>query len=74
MPEGKGRNKGGSGKGKGGGMGFMGNCVCVKCGYSTFKKPGIPCMDETCPKCGAVLLREGGKHHKKAVKSKNKTR
>jgi NAD-dependent SIR2 family protein deacetylase len=62
------------GKGKGEGMGPIGNCVCVKCGYSTFKKPGIPCMDEKCPKCGTVLLREGSVHYKNAVKNKNKKR
>jgi hypothetical protein len=55
--------------GRGGGMGAAGNCVCVKCGYSAPKKRGIPCRDERCPKCGAVLLREGGPHHQQAIKT-----
>lgn len=27
--------------------------------------PGVRCMDERCPKCGSVMLREGGYHHRK---------
>ncbi len=63
MPGGKGQKVSDPGKGKGEGMGPIGNCVCVKCGYSTSKKPGIPCMDEKCPECGTVLLREGSPHY-----------
>ena len=66
MPGGKGQKV--SGPGKGEGMGPIGNCVCVKCGYSTSKKPGIPCMDEKCPECGTVLLREGSPHYINAKK------
>lgn len=44
-----------------------GRCVCLKCGFSATKKRGIPCMEEKCPHCGAVLLREGGAHHLAAV-------
>ena len=58
----------GGGRGRGGGMGAVGNCVCVKCGYTTAKKPGIPCLQEKCPHCGSVLMREGGKHYQQAVK------
>lgn len=73
----KGRNK--NAKNGGGGLGFnkiglssgiSGQCVCVKCGYLSTKNRGIPCMQEKCPECGAVLLREGGYHHRKA-KTKN---
>ena len=60
----------GGGSGRGSGMGAVGNCVCVKCGCSTPKKAGVPCMDETCPKCGALLFREGGTHYNKAKKIK----
>ena len=61
---------GGGGGGRGGGMGAVGNCVCVKCGYAAPKKPGIPCMQEKCPDCGTVLMREGGSHYQQAVKRK----
>lgn len=60
----------GRGGGKGGGMGPAGSCVCVKCGYSTPKRSGMPCMDQKCPKCGATLLREGGSHYQAAMSKK----
>ena len=66
-------NKGGGGRGGGGrgsGMGAVGNCICVKCGYAAPKKPGTPCMQEKCPDCGTVLMREGGSHYQQAVKRK----
>lgn len=61
---------GGGGGGRGGGMGAKGNCICVKCGYSAPKQPGIPCMQEKCPNCGSVLFREGGRHYQQATKPK----
>lgn len=45
-----------------------GECVCVKCGYESPKNLGIRCIDERCPKCGAILLRKGGFHYKAAKK------
>ena len=70
MPGFGGKGKG-MGKGRGSGLkGGIGNCVCVKCGYSTPKKAGVPCMQEKCPQCGAVLLREGGRHYNNAVQNK----
>jgi len=60
----------GGGGGRGSGMGAVGNCICVKCGYTAPKKAGIPCMQEKCPDCGAVLMREGGSHYNQAVKQK----
>jgi ribosomal protein S27AE len=63
-----GGGRGGGGRGRGGGMGARGNCICVKCGYTAAKKPGTPCMQEKCPNCGSVLLREGGSHYQQAVK------
>ena len=74
MPEGRGSNRTGrgmgrgSGSGRGLGMGIVGNCVCVKCGYSTPKKAGVPCVEERCPKCNNILFREGGEHYNKAKK------
>ena len=51
--------------------GMSDRCICIKCGHTSIKKRGIPCMEEKCPTCGAVLLREGGYHHQKA---KDKTK
>jgi NAD-dependent SIR2 family protein deacetylase len=65
-----GGGRGGGGRGRGGGMGAVGNCICVKCGCAAPKKPGTPCMQEKCPNCGGVLMREGGSHYQQAVKEK----
>jgi len=46
--------------------GMSDHCICIKCSYTSIKKRGIPCMEEKCPTCGAVLLREGGYHYQKA--------
>lgn len=53
-------------------MGSGGNCVCMKCGYKAPHKRGIPCKEDRCPKCGAVLLREGSYHHQLAEERKKK--
>jgi hypothetical protein len=70
MPNGRGGSGGGrrSGSGRGRGMGPSGDCICVKCGYSSPKKAGVPCLDERCPKCGTALVREGGAHYQQAKK------
>ena len=52
------------------GAGPSGHCICMKCGYRAPKKRGVPCMEEKCPECSSVLLREGGSHYNKAVKEK----
>lgn len=57
---------------RGKGMGPSGTCVCLKCGYSISKRRGVPCLDEKCPKCGAVLVRKGGAHYFNANKTKNR--
>jgi hypothetical protein len=44
----------------------IGDCVCVKCGYTVKKEPGVPCMKVKCPVCGSVLLRKGGRHYNDA--------
>ncbi len=71
---GLGRGMFGGGRGGGAGMGAGGYCVCVKCGYRAPKKQGVPCKEEKCPNCGAVLLREGGEHYIKAMQNKNKNK
>ncbi|PIX29762.1 MAG: hypothetical protein COZ65_00565, partial [Caldiserica bacterium CG_4_8_14_3_um_filter_35_18] len=35
-----------------------GFCVCPKCGFKKPHEAGIPCRDERCPQCGAVMMRE----------------
>lgn len=53
-------------------MGAGGFCVCVSCGYRRPHEAGVPCMEENCPHCGKVLMREGSEHHKAAVEKKKK--
>jgi len=64
------KRQGGRGPGGGNRMGNAGNCLCLKCGYSESKKPGIPCIKLKCPQCGSALMREGSKHHQEALKKK----
>lgn len=40
------------------GAGQGGYCICPKCGYRKRHGRGSPCMNLTCPKCGASLTRE----------------
>ena len=59
---------GGQGRGQGGGMGRGagnkpgsgpgGNCVCPSCGERVPHQAGTRCLDITCPKCGAKMVRE----------------
>lgn len=66
---GQGRGQGGGmGRGKEGGMGRGsgnkpgsgpgGSCVCPSCGERVPHQVGQRCMDLTCPKCGAGMVRE----------------
>ena len=57
----------------GGSEGPGGNCICLKCGAKAPHKPGAPCMKEKCPKCGAVMVREGSEHHMAHQKKKEKS-
>jgi len=50
--------------GGGRGLGPEGYCICLRCGYRVPKQPGVPCSEMKCPNCGAVLVREGGYHHR----------
>lgn len=55
-----------------GGMGSGGFCLCLKCGYRTPHKAGVPCMELKCPQCGKALMREGSEHYKLAAEKKRK--
>jgi hypothetical protein len=51
---------GGGGRGRmGGGVaaGPGGFCVCPSCGYRASHVRGIPCYQQTCPKCGSRMTR-----------------
>jgi len=66
MPRGNGQGRGrGMGRGSGKGQGMGGNfegaggyCICPSCGYKEPHLQGDPCMNKTCPKCGAKMTRE----------------
>jgi len=49
---------GGRGRGGGFGLGPGGNCVCPNCGKVVPHKLGTPCMQMTCPDCGARMTRQ----------------
>jgi len=55
------RSRGGRGMRRGRMGGFMagprGSCVCPRCGYTTPHTVGIPCYQQTCPKCGSRMTR-----------------
>jgi len=56
----------GRGMGQGGGHGRRGgfaagpggDCVCPKCGKSVPHRRGVPCLQVTCPDCGAAMTRQ----------------
>ena len=51
---------GGQGRGKMGGAsaaGPGGVCACPKCGHKEPHVVGQPCNRNSCPKCGAVMIR-----------------
>jgi len=39
------------------GYGPGGNCICLKCGYTTEHQRGIPCSTIKCPKCKSPMTR-----------------
>ncbi|MBA4418869.1 MAG: hypothetical protein C0392_13330 [Syntrophus sp. (in: bacteria)] len=54
-----GRGAGGSGKGRmgGRGLGAGGECICPQCGTKTPHDQCVPCIQQKCPKCGALMTR-----------------
>ncbi len=56
-------------------MGAGGVCICLKCGEKQPHQQAQPCLDASCPSCGARMVREGSPRHqayldKKAKKEK----
>lgn len=54
-----------------GDRGGTGICICLKCGYEDYHRKGVPCKDERCEKCGAVMVRKGGEHHQEFLKKQS---
>ncbi len=63
----RGMGGGGAGGGTGrggsrGGGGFRpgpgGFCICPACGHKLPHRQGMPCFEEKCPQCGAMMTRE----------------
>ncbi len=57
---GRGRRSGG-GRGRMGGSkaaGPDGLCVCPNCGKEVKHQIGMPCYQQTCPKCGTKIVRK----------------
>ena len=55
------RGQGGMGRGRLVGpfsAGPCGDCVCPNCGNRIPHRTGFPCMNQTCTKCGARMIRE----------------
>ncbi|MHC1596356.1 MAG: hypothetical protein ACXQTO_05855 [Candidatus Syntropharchaeales archaeon] len=53
-----GRGGGGRGRMPGGrGLGPGGECRCPSCGTTAPHQRGVPCYQQTCPKCGARMIR-----------------
>ncbi|MDD2439780.1 MAG: DUF134 domain-containing protein [Methanosarcinaceae archaeon] len=55
---GQGRGQGGKGRGGFGFGGPEGSCVCPACGCEIPHKPGVPCSQIKCEKCGTPLVRK----------------
>ena len=53
------------------GMGAAGFCVCPKCKEKVPHRPGMPCKEERCPKCGTRMMREGASCHEKLSDKKS---
>jgi len=50
--------RGGRMKGARAGAGPVGNCVCPGCGIRTLHQRGVPCIEVSCPSCGAKMTRD----------------
>ena len=42
------------------GLGTGGECVCPSCGYTMPHQRNVKCNEQTCPKCGAKMIRQDG--------------
>lgn len=51
-------------------MGPGGSCICPKCESRLPHRDGVKCQDESCPKCGAKMLREGSREHQQWLEKK----
>ncbi len=40
------------------GLGPEGECVCPKCGTKAPHERAVPCYEQKCPKCDALMTRE----------------
>jgi predicted DNA-binding protein (UPF0251 family) len=52
------------------GMGAVGFCICPKCNERIPHRPGVPCKEERCPKCGATMMRESASYHGELLNKK----
>ena len=72
MGRGNGRGQGrGSGRGRNSGPGPQGKCICPECGTTVAHQRGIPCYEQSCPKCGSKMIREDSSFGGNTLYSKN---
>ncbi len=56
---GRGRGAGRPGRGRGAFFGETANlCICPECGFKSDHAAGMPCNQQTCPECGALMNRK----------------
>lgn len=47
-----------------------GFCICLHCNDKVPHRPGIPCRESKCPRCGRKMVRENSYHHQLYLKKK----
>lgn len=45
-----------------------GFCICIECNTKIPHQPGVPCRENSCPKCGKKMIRENSYHHQLYLK------